>query len=348
MRPSTSRASLGLALLVALSPLATLPLAPEASAQIVTDRDKLAQTAMKFLAISADPRAAAMGNAMTSLSGGSDALFYNPAALAWQTEDTDVSLANTQWIASTDYNHAALSFRAGGAGVMGVSLAFADYGDLRRTVFDNSEQGYRDEGTFSPNAFVVGAGYARAFSDKFSAGGQIKYARQDFDAAPTRYDEETGELVFTDVAEGVLAYDFGVFYKTGFESLNFALSARNFSREVTFEDEGAQLPLTLNIGLSMDVLDLTPMAGSQHSLLLAVDAENPRDFSEQVKVGAEYTFAETLSLRAGYITPTDEQGISLGAGVKQSVGGLGIGADYAYTDFGVFDAVHRIAVHLSF
>jgi hypothetical protein len=90
------------------------------------------------------------------------------------------------------------------------------------------------------------------------------------------------------------------------------------------------------------------MASGPHSLLLAVDAENPRDFTEQIKIGAEYSFAETLSLRAGYITPADEQGFSLGAGVRQSVGGLGIGADYAYTDFGVFDAVHRVAFNLTF
>ncbi|OZC04701.1 hypothetical protein BSZ36_11260 [Rubricoccus marinus] len=302
---------------------------------------------MKFLAVSADPRSAALGNAMTSLVGGSDALFYNPAALAWQEADTDAMISNTQWIASIDYNHASLSYKAGNLGVFGGSLAFADYGDLTQTVFEDSDQGYREIGSFSPSAWMAGIGYARAFSDQFSAGGQVKYARQDFGAAPTRYDEG-GELQFTDVAQGVLAYDFGVFYKTGFESLNFALSARNFSQEVTFEDEGAQLPLTLHIGVSMDVLDLTPMATGPHSLLLSVDAENPRDFSEQLKVGAEYTFAETLSLRAGYVSPTDEQGISLGAGVKQSVAGLGIGADYAYTDFGVFDAVHRVAVHLSF
>ena len=336
------------ALRLALVALAAAPLAPTPEAQVVTNRDKLAQTAMKFLAVSSNPRAAALGNAVTALAGGSEALFYNPAALAWQGEDTDLMLSNTQWIASIDYNHASVSRRMGNLGVVGASLAFANYGEMIQTVFDPGDDGYREVGTFSPSAWVAGVGYARSFSDNFSAGGQVKYARQDFGAAPTRYDDTSGELLFTDVSEGVLAYDFGVFYKTGFESLNFALSARNFSQEVTFEDEGAQLPLTLHIGVAMDLLDLTPMAGGPHSLLLAVDAENPRDFSEQVKIGAEYTFAKTVSLRAGYVTPTDEQGISLGAGVKQSVGGLGIGADYAYTDYGVFDAVHRVAVHLSF
>ncbi|HIG75147.1 MAG TPA: PorV/PorQ family protein [Bacteroidetes bacterium] len=343
MRPHVPFALAALVLLAA-------PLASPAHAQVVDDRDKLAQTAMKFLAVGADPRSAALGDATTALTGGSDALFYNPAALAWQRDDADAMFSETRWIADIDYNHASASYRLGSLGVVGGSLAFADYGEMIQTVFDPTEggSGYREVGTFSPSAFVAGVGFARAFSDRFAAGGQVKYAHQDFGAAPDRYDPDSGELQFADISEGVLAYDFGVFYRTGFESLNFALTARNFSREVEFVTESAQLPLALHIGVSMDLLDLTSLQGGAHGLVLAIDAENSRDYPEQLKVGAEYTFAETLALRAGYVAPADEQGISLGAGVRSSLGGLGLGVDYAYTDFGVFDAVHRVAAHLSF
>ena len=112
-------------------------------------------------------------------------------------------------------------------------------------------------------------------------------------------------------------------------------------------DESFQLPLTLQIGVSMDVIDLTSMNGDTHRLLLAVDAENPRDYSEQIKVGGEYTFLDTFSLRGGYVFPSDEQGVHLGAGVQQSISGLGLAADYSYSDYGVFSAVHRVAVRLS-
>ena len=314
----------------------------------VEERDKIAQTTMKFLSVSADPRAAALGDAMTSIENGAHSLFTNPAGMAWQQNDTDLTFGQAAWIADIDYNHASFAYRPSESfGVIGVSLAFADYGNLEETIYSNNEQGFEDIGTFSPQAYAIGVGYARAFTDRFAAGGQVKYASMDFgDAVVSR--DESGGFNRESLAEGVLAYDFGVFYRTGFESLNFALTARNFSQEVTFAQEGAQLPLSLRIGVSMDVLDLTPMAGGPHSLLLAVDAENPRDFSEQIKVGAEYTFAKTLSLRAGYITPADEQGYSLGAGVRQTLGGVGIGADYSFTDFGTFDAVHRVALHLSF
>ena len=339
---------------VLASALLLVLLAPAASSQNnVSERDKLAQTAMKFLAVPADPRSAALGDAMTAIENGAHSLFTNPAGMAFQDGASDLTLGNTRWIADIDYNHGSFAYRPSTRfGVIGVSLTFVDYGELQETIFDEtSEQGYRDIGTFSPQAWALGFGYARQFSDRFSAGGQVKYVSQDLGSAIASIGEggiDTGDVTREDLGESVLAYDFGVFYKTGFESLNFALSARNFSQEITYAEESVELPLALRIGVSMDVLDLTPMAAGPHSLLLAVDAENPRDFSEQVKVGAEYTFADILSLRAGYVSPTDEQGFSLGAGVRQEVGGLGVGADYAYTDFGVFDAVHRVALHLSF
>ena len=91
-----------------------------------------------------------------------------------------------------------------------------------------------------------------------------------------------------------------------------------------------------------------PLGHGSSREAVSVDAENPRDYAEQIKLGGEYTFYNTLSLRAGYIFPTAEQGISLGAGVQQEFAGFGFGADYAYTNFGVFSGVQRIALRLSF
>ena len=340
----------------ALAALVLLFLAPSSLAQDepkAEDREKLAQTAMKFLSVSADPRAASLGDAMTAVVNGGHSLFTNPAGMAFQTETSDLTLGRTQWIADIDHNHGSITYRPSQSfGVIGVSLTFVDYGELQETIFDDSDQGYRDLGTFSPQAFAVGVGFARAFSDRFAAGGHVKYVSQDLGSAVASIEDdgtEGGALTRDDLAESTVAYDFGVMYKTGFESLNFAVTARNFSPAVTYAQEDAELPLSLRIGVAMDVLDLTPMATGPHSLMLAVDAENPRDFAEQIKVGAEYTFAETIALRAGYVTPTDEMGFSLGAGVRQSISGLGgIAADYSFTDFGIFDPVHRVAVRLSF
>ena len=321
---------------------------PHAYAQDDGDQEKLAQTGMKFLSVSLDPRAAGMGDAMTAVEGGAAMLFYNPAGMARLESAFNVSLGQTQWIAEIDYNLGSVAFRPFGGryGVVGFSVMAVDYGDLQQTVRFDNEQGFLDLGTFSPTAWSVGVGYARALTDRFSVGAHVKFANQNLGDSVMEMEGES-DFVFQSNEEGVLAYDFGMLYRTGFRSLNFAVSARNFAREIEYEEESFQLPLSLKIGVAMDMIDFTSFDKNTHSLLLAVDAEHPRDFAEQLKVGGEYTFLNTFSLRAGYIFPTDEQGINLGAGFRQKVAGIGFAADYAYTSFGIFSDVHRLAFQLS-
>jgi hypothetical protein len=271
-----------------------------------------------------------------------------PAGMAWQTSSMSLTLGTTQWIADINFNAGSISFQPGSGrlGVFGFSFMTVDFGELEETIRFDNDQGFLDLGTFSPMSWVFGFGYARTLSSRFSVGGQVKYASENLGSSVI---EAAGENDFTrsENEAGVLAFDFGVLYKTGFRSLNFAVNARNFSEEIAYVDESFQLPLTLKIGLSMDVADLASVNPDMHSLLVTIDAENPRDFSEQIKIGTEYIFLRTFALRAGYIFPTDEQGISLGLGVQQSLGSFGFGADYAYTDFGIFSGVHRLALRFT-
>ena len=125
------------------------------------------------------------------------------------------------------------------------------------------------------------------------------------------------------------------------------ITGTNFSKEVRYVSEGFQLPLTFKIGVSMDVFDLWMSGERDHSLLLTIDAEHPRDFAEQIRIGGEYVFLKILSLRVGYVNPADEQGIVYGIGLQKTFGGVGIGVDYAYTPFGIFDKVQRWSLQFS-
>jgi hypothetical protein len=315
-------------------------------------QEKLAQTGFKFLSLSVDARAAAMGDAVTAMEGTYASLFYNPAAMARQATFFSAGAGQVQHIVDITYNVAGISFapQGGRYGVLGVTLQHVDYGSMLETIRDNNEQGYIDLGTFQPVAFAVGVGYARALTDRFSVGGHVKYARLDL-GSPVDERSGGGGLTRIDAAEGTLAFDFGMRYQTPLRGLDFAVTARNFSQEVTFVDESFQLPLTLRIGFSIDAAAALAPGQDLHALTLNVDATNSRDFSEQLGFGAEYGFADALFLRAGYIAPTDEQGISLGGGVRQEVGGARLGADYAYTEFGIFDQfgrVHRVSLNLAF
>ena len=323
-------------------------------------QDKIAQTGMKFLSFSPSPRAAALGDAMTAMEGDAQNLFYNPAGMAWQRSFVSASMATTQWIAGIEYYAGSLSLRPGGGrlGVFGLSFMSVDFGDLEETIRFDNDQGFLDIGTFNPTSWVVGLGYARPLSDRFSAGGHVKYAVENLAESITGYDAAgENEYVRSDNSAKVYAFDFGVLYRTGFHSLNFAVNARNFSEEIAYEEESFQLPLTLSIGVSMDVMDLLTEPGTgnpygernrkTHALRISLDASNPRDFSEQIKVGGEYSFLQTFSLRAGYIFPTDVQGLTLGVGVQRLFRNGGFGADYSATTFDIFSTVHRISLSLS-
>lgn len=313
---------------------------------INTPTDRLAQTGMKFLSVPIDPRGASMGDAMTAIEQRSEAIFYNPAGMA-RIEGGDVFLAQTQFIADINYNAASAAYSTP-FGVFAVSGVFVNYGDIERLVRADNEQGYLSDGNFAPTANALGLGYARALTDRFSVGGQVKFVTQDLGANATSFDDN-GDYVYTSYKKNVTSYDFGVIYNTGFRSLTIGMGVRNFSREITYAEFGFELPLTFRIGASMDLLnDLTNIDPNVHKLTLAVDTERPRDYYEQVKLGLEYTLINTLRLRAGYVYPEDERGLNTGAGIQKDFGGLGASVDFSYTQFGVFGNVTRFSLGLSF
>lgn len=310
---------------------------------------KRGQTTMKFLSAPLGARATGMGDAMTAVEDRSLSIFYNPANSAFQTSLFDVSIGNVSWIADIDYQYAAFTFapRNGLYGVIGFSFMGVDYGDLTETIRDNSDLGYEVLGTYNPNAVAFGVSYSRAISSQFSVGANVRYVDVNLSNAPIGLSD--GSLVRQQFDKQTYAVDFGVLFKTGFESLNFAMSVRNYSNEVTYIQDTQELPLTFRIGLAMNVLDFTSLNPDMHKLLVSVDANRPRDYYEQLMIGAEYGFMDRLFLRGGYVFPTDEQGISMGVGVNLPFASrYGIRADYSHTAFGVFNSVNRISVQLSF
>jgi hypothetical protein len=98
----------------------------------------------------------------------------------------------------------------------------------------------------------------------------------------------------------------------------------------------------------MNVFDLFEFDREKQSLLVAVDAEHPRDYPEQVKVGAEYVFMNVVSARVGYVGPADEHKISYGLGFQYAVAGTQVAVDYAYTPFGIFNNVQRFSLRFGF
>ena len=312
---------------------------------------KIAQTGFQFLTVGTNARAVALGEAFTTMESGSNSLFYNPAGMGATNSFFDFSLNTVRWIADINYlsGSIGLNFEEGKYGVFGISFLNIDYGDFLYTrVSTTSESGYEDitSGTPKPYAFSIGLGYAIQLSDKFSVGGQIKYVKQSLGSSDVPIYEGPSEIIGTEEKQyelSVFAFDFGTIYKTGFKSLVFGMSVRNFSEEVKYEKEGFQLPLTFRIGLSMDVFNFVESLKQNHKLTIIIDAVHPRSFPEYISIGGEYVFMNLLFLRAGFVTGQDLYDLSAGFGIRK----FGFELNYAYTPYFEFKDIHRFSVGFS-
>ena len=316
--------------------LISVVLSTPASAQL----KKIAQTGLQFLKIENGARGAAMGGALTVVDNGSGSVFYNPSGIARMQNNTGLTAAQTQWIADISYSSFAVAQHFGNIGTFAVHGIFADYGEITGTQVADNEQGYIETGEVDVGAFAFGVSYARNISDKFSIGGTAKFVGQNLGENLVN----TGETRKNDVS-GV-AYDFGTMFNPGWKSFAFGVSIRNFANEFEYETESFELPLTFNIGASMNVMDLIGM--EEQSLLLSVDAVHPRDFTERLHVGAEYMLGGVLALRAGYKANHDIESFSAGAGFNADLGGRKIQIDYAFSSAEFFDSINRFSVGFEF
>ena len=311
-------------------------------------KKKLAQSSFQFLSVISDARAAAMAEAMTSLQIGSSALFFNPAGMANMQNFLDMTASTNQWIADITHNTFSLSINParGRYGVFGFSVQSVDYGEFYGTRIDKTtDLGYFDTEIFELSSIAIGVGYAKQLTDRFSVGGQVRWVRQDLGQSVipmiTAEQDTIPKTVSSELTP--LAFDFGTQFKTDIKSLVFGMSIRNFSKEIKYVEEGFQLPLVFNLGISMNLMDFWEEKPLDQALYISVDASHYRSHPEQIKIGLDYQLMKVLSLRGGYITNNDESGISFGVGVSH----FGLTFDYAYTPFGVFDYIQRLTARFS-
>lgn len=323
---------------------------PSANAQV-----KLAQTGFGFLDVSTNARATGMGDAVTTLDGAANAMFYNPAGIAGLGSMVEAGVNQMKWIADIKYFSGSIACAPwdGQYGVIGLDFVRVNYGDFKFTSVAGNEQGYIDNADYpEPYAYALQLVYGKKLSEEFSVGGRIKYANQNLgnSQVPVYNQVIVDSVLTTDTSYAikeysldVLAFDFGTIYKTGFKSLAFGMSISNFSREIAYERESFQLPLTFKFGLSMDVMDFIPELAPTNSLIISIDAVHPRSYTEFLNIGGEYTFLNTFAVRAGYVTKQDDYGLTLGLGIHR----FGFAFDYSYTAHDVFDSIQRFSFSFS-
>lgn len=319
---------------------------------------KVATSSLQFLKVMPTARATAMGEAFSTLASGADAVYWNPAGVAL-VEHPEFAGTLTLWL--FDSRQGALSFASslGDWGSIGLQLQYVDYGKIQETSVDHLRfigdpaNGNYNPGltgkTFSPSSYVIGFSYARKFTEKFSAGATAKFVNESLwdNATASVVNPATGRTESLNTFVRLFLFDFGMMYNTGFRSVRLGVSIQNFGQQVQFGKEAYPAPLAFRIGAAADLLGGDALFGQSdmNRFTIAYDLFQPNDYAQQMHLGAEYAFNETVFLRLGYKFNYDSDGLSAGLGVQHAFFGTRFGFDYSFGTMGQYlPNVHRISV----
>jgi long-subunit fatty acid transport protein len=310
---------------------------------------KVGTVGAQFLKIGMGARYVGMGEASVACVNDAYAMYWNPAGLT-QLSKVNLSLTNVDWIGSVQLNHVTFGKPLSDYSAFGISLTALSMGEMEVTTVDEPE-GTGE--TFNSSSYCLVLGYARKLTDRFSVGISGKYVWE-------RISEER--------AFG-FAFDFGTLFYTGFKSLRMGMNISNLGPEMKMDgpeldsyynpDPGNpnydnvksklavdpyDLPLTFRLGLAYDLLET-----QESKLTVSVEAKHPNDNLQQASFGGEYLWKEIFSLRAGYKFNYEEEGLTLGGGVKLKAGKkTNLDINYAWADFSRLQSVHRFSLGFEF
>jgi hypothetical protein len=339
MRHPVRRLALGAGLAAGLGAALVAPVqaAEELGAQ------RVATSMLTFLKIGVGARAVGLGETFTPVADDATTLHWNPAGLA-ELDGRRVHLTHTEWPADIDYENliVTLPMRAWDGG-LGFQIA-----SLRTTLDYTSEMEPLPNGrSFDYSDLLLGAGFARQFTDRFTFGLGIKYLREDLGS---------------DVGGSVLdswSLDMGTVFRLPFRGFRVSMAWTNFGPD--FQPPGG-FRSGAPVGPSSDVeyasfspasifafgVALEPLKSTHYRLMTATQFDHPADGTELIKGGAELWFDEMVALRAGWNPRSDEMDFSAGLGFRGTLAGRTLHVDYAYTDGNSLGRIDRFSLELEF
>ena len=325
---------------------------------------KVGTTAAQFLKIGVGSRAQGMGGAFVAVSDDISAIYWNPAGIA-NLKGSEAMFMHSEWLADISYDFGAVVLNLGSYGAVGISLSATSMAEMKvRTEIE-------PEGTgewFDAGDIAAALTYARALTDRFSIGGNVKWIRQSI----------------WHMAANTVAFDVGTLFRTQFDGMTIGMSISNFGGTLTMGGRDAReyadinpsaegsndqipsylqmdswaLPITFRVGVAWN-----PIETYRNRVTLAVDAIHPNDNSESINVGFEYAYSKKAFIRFGWeglFLEDDERGgvfsdsdnglpTNIGAGVNIPISGImALKFDYAYADFGRLENAQRFTVSLEF
>lgn len=280
-----------------------------ASFSSVLAQNRVGTTAAPFLTMGVGAKGAALGHANTVNTSGAEALFWNPANIAFQNEGGTYNsgfLTYNKLFVDVNAYASGLVFKIDQGRSFGISINFVDYGrmDLRTVEFQ--------EGTgvtFGAHDLSLGVSYAQNLTQSFYFGGTAKYIQQKI----------------YDMSAETFAFDFGFTLLTEYlNGMKLGASINNFGGSMQMEGINAEylidvdetsegnnesvpgriymdewdLPLSFKFGVNIPVIKREYL-----KWVLLAEAHQTNDNDLNVDTGSELSYLTNtvkFHARAGY------------------------------------------------
>jgi hypothetical protein len=328
------------------------------------DRINVVTTAVPFLRISPDARAGGMGDLGIATPADANAAFWNQAKIPFAKTKSALGLTYTPWLRdiTQDVYLASLAgyHQLDEEQAISGSLRYFNLGNIEFTDFSGNTLG-----SGRPREFAVDFGYSRRINTKLSAGVALRYINSSLanGASSTGTTYKAGTAVAADLSifhTGLNEEGKGLTWGVTLSNLG---SKIGYTTDATAKD---YIPANLGLGIAytsvfdeenritfgMDINKLlvpappaptdanNPNAASTDSMNLAkyrsyaVFESWFKSFSDgsgefqdlQFSLGAEYTYNDQFSVRAGYFYENKTKGnrkyFTVGAGLKYQAFGL--------------------------
>jgi len=211
-------------------------------------RGQAGTSAVVFLKIEPDSRAAGMGNAGVALADNASAIFWNPAGLAFQT-GTEAAITHSNWLpefnAGLFYEYLTAKHHVPGIGTFGGHLTYLFLGE-----HDGRDDQNNPTGTFRSYDLATGLSYGVKVTERFGIGTSLRFIYSNLAPGQTIGAEQTKAGVATafDVAGLYRSGQFGLGGEAkGTLSLGFNLA--NMGSKISYSDNAQADPIPTNLRL---------------------------------------------------------------------------------------------------
>jgi hypothetical protein len=287
-----------------------------------------------------------MGGAGIAAVEGAEALYWNPARLG-ENRRFDLEAYYAKWFADLRHQFIGLSVPVGSDFALGAFALSLGGDEFEQTTLSAQEGngvmvGYGD--------LALGVSLAYRMTDRFSAGGTIKYLHQ---------------KLFSEVAS-TFAVDLGTSLRTDLPGFSIGMAMTNLGGEMKlegrdlitggsgnaptqYEVSGWPLPLSFQVGTAWRLIGTREALRKDpdQDFLLCFDGQHINEGLTRWRIGGEYGFKQTLFLRGGWVLGHDTETWSAGAGLAAPLLSYRVEVNFAYADLGDLKGVQRLSVRLT-